>query len=442
MRVYDIIKLKRDKEALTTEEINYIIEGYTNGDIPDYQVSALLMAIFLNKMDDRETLDLTLAMVNSGDILDLSKIKGIKVDKHSTGGVADTTTLILGPMVAACDVPFVKMSGRGLGHTGGTLDKLDSIENFNTELSSDELIDHVNEINIAIAGQTGNIVAADKKIYALRDVTATVDNLSLIASSIMSKKLALGADAIVLDVKMGKGAFIKNIEDAKDLSSKMVAIGNGANKETVALITDMNQPLGNAIGNALEVQEAIEILEGKHLDGDLFKVTLALGEELLILAGRAKNNEEARKLLMGTINSGSALSKFIKMTELQEGNVDMIKNLEKLPKTRSTFNVISDQDGYVTEINAEEIGKCSLILGAGREKVDSVINLAAGIVLNKRVGDSVKKGEILATIHSDEEEKTKEVNNKLKDIYKIDKERIKDNKLIYGLVTKDGFREV
>lgn len=442
MRVYDIIKSKRDKQPLTTEEINYIIENYTNESIPDYQMSALLMAIFLNKMNDRETLDLTLAMLNSGDILDLSKINGIKVDKHSTGGVADTTTLILGPMIAACDVPFVKMSGRGLGHTGGTLDKLDAIEGFNTDLNSDELIEYTNKINIAIAGQTANIATADKKIYSLRDVTATVDNLSLIASSIMSKKLALGADAIVLDVKMGKGAFIKNIEDAIDLSKKMVNIGIGAKKETVAIITNMDQPLGNAVGNSLEVKEAIEILKGEHLESDLFKVTLALGEELLILSGRVDNNKDAKNLLMDTIISGKAYNKLIEMVKQQNGNTRVVENLELLPHTDNKIDIVSDRDGYIIDINAEEIGKSSLMLGAGREKIDSVINLAAGIVLNKRVGDKVEKGELLATIYSDDNDKSKIVEKNLYNIYKIEDRFIKRNKLIYGIVTKEGYTEL
>lgn len=441
MRVYDIIKSKRDNKILTSEEINYIIENYTNGNIPNYQVSALLMAIYLNKMNDDETLDLTLAMVNSGERVDLSKIIGFKVDKHSTGGVADTTTLVLGPMIAALDIPFVKMSGRGLGHTGGTLDKLDSIENFNTNLSKEELINNTNDIKLSISGQTANIAPADKLIYALRDVTATVENLSLISSSIMSKKLALGADGIVLDIKLGKGAFIKKIEDAIELSQKMVNIGNGANKDTIALITNMNQPLGNAIGNSLEVKEAIEILKGEHLDGDLFKVSLALGIELLLLSNYTDNRVEAETALLHTIKSGTAFNKFLKMVELQNGNVDMIMNLDLLPKSKYTKELYSDREGYIIDIDAEDIGKLSLYLGAGRETVDSKIDLAVGIILNKRVGDFIKKGELLATIFYNNIDKGENALNTLDNIIKIDDKSMVTNKLIYGIVTKDGFKE-
>lgn len=438
MRIYDIIKSKRDNNELTTEEIEYFVQSYSNNTIKDYQASALLMAIFLNKMNARETLDLTRAMVDSGDKIDLSKIKGIKVDKHSTGGVADSTTLVLGPMIAACNLPFVKMSGRGLGHTGGTLDKLDSIKDFDTDLSINEFINNSNKINLCIGGQTANIAPADKKIYALRDVTATVDNMSLIASSVMSKKLALGSDAIVLDVKVGKGAFMKTLDDAITLSKEMVEIGKGANIDTVAIVTDMNQPLGNNIGNALEVREAIEILKGKHLDGDLYKVSLSLGEELLFLSGKVEGKNQARNMLEETIKNGTAFKKFIDMVKLQGGQIDMINNLDMLPKTETITPVISDTEGYVDSLNAEEIGKCSLLLGAGREDINSKINLASGIVLNKRVGDYVNIGDVLAYIHSDDPVNIEIVKNNIKDIYKIESNNIGDNKLIYALIDFEG----
>ncbi|HHV39285.1 MAG TPA: thymidine phosphorylase, partial [Tepidimicrobium sp.] len=314
MKIYDIISKKRDNKELTAREIDFFIEGYTKGIIPDYQIAALLMAIFLNGMSKRETLNLTRSMIYSGEMMDLSDIDGIKVDKHSTGGVGDTTTLVLGPMVAACDVPFVKMSGRGLGHTGGTLDKLESIENFQVELSMEKLIRNTNEINISLCSQTTNIAPADKKLYALRDVTATVDNISLIASSIMSKKLAIGSDAIILDVKVGNGAFMKNLNSALKLAKEMVDIGTGYGRETVAFITDMDQPLGNAIGNALEIKEAIQILKGQGPE-DLYRLCLKLGSKLLLLAKRVQSQDEALSLLKDTIDSNKAYEKFLELIE-------------------------------------------------------------------------------------------------------------------------------
>ena len=438
MRPYDIIKRKRDGEILSTEEIEFIIEAYVDGEVEDYQMSAFLMAIYFKGMDDRETLDLTYAMLNSGETIDLSKIAGIKVDKHSTGGVGDTTTLVVGPMIAALGIPFVKMSGRGLGHTGGTLDKLDSIEGFHTDLSYQELIDYTNKINICIAGQTDNITPADKKIYALRDVTATVDSLPLIASSVMSKKLALGSDKIVLDVKVGRGAFMKDVEQAFQLSEKMVAIGSGAGKETIALVTNMDQPLGNAVGNALEVKEALEILKGEHLDGDLYKVSLALAVELLILARLVDSKESGRKLLRETIDNGSAYKKFMDLVELQGGNLEVIRNWELFPHTKNIYRVKARATGYISDIDAEEIGKVSLYLGAGRENKNSIIDLAVGMVLEKRVGDYVKEGETLVTIHLDKIEKLKFAEERIIDIFKIDKNPKEKDKLIYGLVTSDG----
>lgn len=437
MRIYDIIKKKRDDYELSTEEINYFVENYTNGRIPDYQISALFMAIYFNKMNKRETLDLTTAMVKSGDSIDLSKIKGIKVDKHSTGGVGDTTTLILGPMVAACEVPFVKMSGRGLGHTGGTLDKLESIKDFKTELTTKEFINNSNNINISLCSQTSNITPADKKFYSLRDVTATVENLSLIASSIMSKKLAIGSDAIILDVKVGSGAFMKNIDDAIELAQEMVHIGTGYGRETIALVTNMDEPLGNAIGNALEVKEAVKTLKGEG-PKDLYELCLELGSRLLLLTRKVETEDQGRLLLEETISSGSAYNKLIELVEYQGGNTEYIENLDLLPKAKHIIKVKSEKTGYVRALNAEEIGKSALALGAGRETMDSIIDLSAGIVLNKKVDDKIDIGDTLAHIHCNDIEIIEEVEKNINELYVIGDKKKEQKKLIYGLVTKDG----
>ncbi len=434
MRMYDIIEKKRDGFTLNTEEISFFVKNYTEGNIPDYQASALLMAIFFNKMNEDETLDLTKAMIESGESVDLSSIKGIKVDKHSTGGVGDTTTLVLGPMVAACGVPFVKMSGRGLGHTGGTLDKLESIKNFNVNLSKEDFVSNTNHINISICSQTANITPADKKLYALRDVTATVDNLSLIASSIMSKKLAIKSDAIVLDVKVGSGAFMKDLQHAKELARLMVNLGNKYGRKTVAIVTDMDEPLGNAIGNALEVKEAINTLQGKG-PKDLYELCLVLGSKLLVLAERVDNELEARKLLKETISSKAAFNKLIEMVKEQGGDVDYILNPDLLPKTKYKIEVKSKKSGFVNEINAEEIGKCALSLGAGRETLDSVIDLGAGIVLNKKVDDEVHTGDILAFIHTNNLEKGEDVRNRILDIYKIGDKNKEKKTLIFDEIS-------
>jgi len=418
MRIYDIIKKKRDGLSLTTEEINYFIEGYTNDHIPDYQISALLMAIYLNKMDKRETLDLTKAMINSGETFDLSRINGTTVDKHSTGGVGDTTTLILGPMVAACGVPFVKMSGRGLGHTGGTLDKLESIKGFRVELSNEELINNTNNINISICSQTGNITPADKKLYALRDVTATVENLSLIAGSIMSKKLAIHSDAIILDVKVGSGAFMKNIEDAISLANEMVSIGHGYGRKTIAVVTNMDEPLGRAVGNILEVKEAIDTLRGEGPE-DLLELCLVLGSKLLILAKKVDTETEGRNLLIQTIKSGSAFDKFVQMVELQGGDSSYVKNTDLLPKAKYIKELKSTEKGYVKFINAEDIGKAALGLGAGRETIDSVLDLSVGIIINKKVDDKVEIGETLAFIHTNDLVKYRNIETILVDSFNI-----------------------
>ncbi|MCQ4921665.1 pyrimidine-nucleoside phosphorylase [Tissierella carlieri] len=430
MRMYDIIKKKRDGYSLTAEEINYFVKNYTNENIPDYQASALLMAIYFNKMDKRETLDLTKAMINSGDTFDLSSINGIKVDKHSTGGVGDSVTLILGPMVAACGVPFVKMSGRGLGHTGGTLDKLESIKGFKVALSNEEFVRNTNDINISICSQTGNITPADKKLYALRDVTATVENLSLIAGSIMSKKLAIESDAIILDVKVGSGAFMKNIDDAIALAEEMVTIGNSYGRKTIAVVTNMDEPLGKAVGNALEVKEAIETLRGQGPE-DLFELCLVLGSKLLVLAKKAKDEVEGRALLIDTIDSGRAYEKLIELVEHQNGDISYVKNLDLLPKAKYILEVKSIKEGYVKAIDAEEIGKTALALGAGRETIESQLDLGVGILLNKKVDDKVEKDDILAYIHANDLEKAKEVEEKLLDIFILGDKNIEKKKLIY-----------
>lgn len=430
MRMYDIIKKKRDGYSLTTEEINYFIENYTNGNIPDYQASALLMAIYFNKMDKRETLDLTKSMINSGDTFDLSAINGIKVDKHSTGGVGDSVTLILGPMIAACGVPFVKMSGRGLGHTGGTLDKLEAIRGFRVALNNDEFVNNTNDINISICSQTGNITPADKKLYALRDVTATVENISLIAGSIMSKKLAIKSDAILLDVKVGSGAFMKNIDDAIALAEEMVAIGNSYGRKTIAVVTNMDEPLGRAVGNVLEVKEAIETLQGKGPD-DLFELCLVLGSKLLILAGKVKDEIEGRKMLIEVIESGKAYQKLIELVEHQDGDISYVKDIELLPKAKYILEVKSNIEGYIKSINAEEVGKAALVLGAGRETIDSKLDLSVGIVLNKKVDDKIKINETLAYIHANDLEKAKDVEKRLKKIFIIGEKNIENKKLVY-----------
>ncbi|CAH8706718.1 pyrimidine-nucleoside phosphorylase [Paenibacillus thiaminolyticus] len=402
MRMVDLIAKKRDGKELTTEEINFVIEGYTKGDIPDYQVSAWAMAIYFQDMSERERADLTMAMVNSGDTIDLSAIEGIKVDKHSTGGVGDTTTLVLAPLVAALDIPVAKMSGRGLGHTGGTIDKLESIEGFHVEISKDEFVNLVNTHKIAVIGQTGNLTPADKKLYALRDVTGTVNSIPLIASSIMSKKIAAGSDAIVLDVKTGAGAFMKTAEDAKELAHAMVSIGNNIGRKTMAVISDMSQPLGRAIGNSLEVQEAIDTLRG-HGPADLEELCLALGRQMVYLAGKAATLEEAEQQLKEVIRNGKALEKFKEFIANQGGNPAVADDPSLLPQASCLIEVPARQDGVVAEIVADEIGTAAMLLGAGRATKDSEIDLAVGLMLNKKIGDRVQAGESLVTIYANRE---------------------------------------
>lgn len=434
MRMVDLIAKKRDGHALTTEEINFIVEGYTNGDIPDYQVSSLAMAIFFQDMNDQERADLTMAMVNSGDTIDLSAIEGVKVDKHSTGGVGDTTTLVLGPLVAALGVPVAKMSGRGLGHTGGTIDKLEAVPGFHVEIENDEFMRLVNENKIAVIGQSGNLTPADKKLYALRDVTATVNSIPLIASSIMSKKIAAGADAIVLDVKTGAGAFMKTDEDAKRLAEAMVRIGNNVGRNTMAVISDMSQPLGEAIGNALEVQEAIDTLQGKG-PKDLEELCLTLGSQMVYLAGQASSLEDAREKLIEVMNNGKALESFKTFLSAQGGDTSVVDDPSKLPQAQFKIEVEAKEDGYVSEIVADEIGTAAMLLGAGRATKESEIDLAVGLMLRKKVGDSVKKGESLVTIYANREN-VEDVKAKIYENMKISKEHVDAPTLVHGIVTE------
>ena len=398
MRMSDIIVKKRNGLPLSNEEIKYVVNGYTDGTIPDYQMSSLLMAIYFQHMNYEETLALTSAMADSGDKLDLSKISGVKVDKHSTGGVGDKTTLVLAPMVAALGIKTAKMCGRGLGHTGGTIDKLESIPGFSTNLSEEQFINNVNNIGIALTGQTGNITPADKKIYALRDVTGTVENMSLIASSIMSKKIAAGADVIVLDVKAGSGAFMKNIEDARSLAQIMVQIGNGAGRKTNAVISQMEEPLGFAVGNALEVIEAIRTLKGEGPD-DLLELCIELGSLMVVGADSKITQDEARLKLRMTIEDGSAYNKFKEFVAAQGGDVSYIDDYDKLVNVTEQIDITSDKTGYVKSIQAYYIGESVMILGGGREKKGDAIDHNVGLILTKKVGDYVNKGDTIAVMY-------------------------------------------
>ncbi|WP_276210608.1 pyrimidine-nucleoside phosphorylase [Heyndrickxia coagulans] len=433
MRMIDIIEKKRNGGELATEEINFFVKGYTEGTIPDYQASALAMAIYFKDMSDREIADLTMAMVHSGETLDLSAIHGIKVDKHSTGGVGDTTTLVLAPLVAALGVPVAKMSGRGLGHTGGTIDKLESIQGFHVEITTDQFIDLVNREKVAIIGQTADLAPADKKLYALRDVTATVDSIPLIASSIMSKKIAAGADAIVLDVTTGAGAFMKKEEDAIRLAETMVRIGNHVGRKTMAVISDMSQPLGYAIGNALEVKEAIDTLKGEGPD-DLTELVLALGSQMVVLAGKATTLEEARKMLKEAIANGAGLEKFKKFVANQGGDPSVIDHPEKLPQAKYAIDLPAKTSGYVSKMVADQIGVAAMMLGAGRATKEDKIDFAVGIVLRKKVGDRVEAGEPLATIYANREA-VEEVKEKIYDNITIS-DHGEEPKLIHKIITE------
>lgn len=433
MRMVDIIAKKRDGKELSSEEISFFVKGYTDGTIPDYQASALAMAIFFQDMTDQERADLTLAMANSGDTIDLSAIDGIKVDKHSTGGVGDTTTLVLAPLVAALDVPVAKMSGRGLGHTGGTVDKLEAVKGFHVEITKDEFIELVNRHKVAVIGQSGNLTPADKKLYALRDVTGTVNSIPLIASSIMSKKIAAGADAIVLDVKTGAGAFMKTPEDSEKLAKAMVRIGNNVGRQTMAVISDMSQPLGLAIGNSLEVKEAIDTLRGEGPE-DLNELVLTLGSQMVVLAKKADTLDEAREKLIEVMKNGKALEKFKEFLENQGGDSSIVDQPEKLPQAPYKIEVPAKESGVVAEIVADEIGVAAMILGAGRATKEDDIDLSVGIMLNKKVGDRVEKGDSLVTLHANRED----VANVIEKIY--DNIRIADHAdaptLIHTVITE------
>ncbi|WP_043932886.1 pyrimidine-nucleoside phosphorylase [Bacillus sp. EB01] len=434
MRMVDIIEKKRDGLELTSEEINFFIQGYTSGSIPDYQMSALTMAIFFKGMTESERAELTMAMVKSGDQIDLKGIEGVKVDKHSTGGVGDTTTLVLGPLVASVGVPVAKMSGRGLGHTGGTIDKLEAVEGFHVEISNEEFLELVNKNKIAVIGQSGNLTPADKKLYALRDVTATVDSIPLIASSIMSKKIAAGADAIVLDVKTGAGAFMKTLDDSRELAKAMVRIGNNVGRKTMAVISDMSQPLGFAIGNALEVKEAIDTLKGEGPE-DLAELSLTLGSYMVFLAGKAESLADARLLLEAAIADGSALEKMKVFLSSQGGDASVVEDPSRLPQAKFIMPLEAKTSGYVSEIIADEVGTAAMLLGAGRATKESEIDLAVGLVLKKKIGDKVEAGESLAEIHSNSEE-VEEVRKRLYNSIKITSEQVDAPTLIYGEITE------
>ena len=433
MLMTDIIVKKRDGLKLSAEEIEYVVNGYTKGDIPDYQMSALLMAILIRGMDSEETLQLTMAMMHSGETLDLSKISGVKADKHSTGGVGDKTSLILCPMVAAQGVKIAKMSGRGLGHTGGTIDKLESFPGFNTGISEETFVSNVNSFGIAIAGQTADLDPADKKMYALRDVTGTVPSIPLIVSSIMSKKLAAGADVIVLDVKTGSGSFMETEEQARELATELVRVGKLAGKKTVGVITDMDEPLGNAIGNALEVKEAIEVLKGEK-KGELLELCLTLGSCILTQAEIAATEEQAREMLIKGIEDGSALNKLAELVKGQEGDPEAVYNTDMLPKAPVQYEVFSDKTGYVKHISAKDVGLVSMQLGGGRVTKESVIDLSVGVILNQKVADRVDAGESLGPIHAQTLEKAQEAALLLRNCYTIVSEPVAKSKFIKGIV--------
>lgn len=433
MRMYDIIQHKRDNKELSGEEIQFFVKEYTAGNIPDYQAAALAMAIFFNGMTPEETAALTLAMAHSGDVMDLTQIKGVKVDKHSTGGVGGKTSLVLGPMVAALGVPVAKMSGRGLGHTGGTIDKLESFPGFQTGIPEQEFFDNVNRIGIAIAGQTGNLAPADKKLYALRDVTATVESIPLIASSIMSKKIAAGADVIVLDVKVGSGAFMKDEESAVKLADTMVRIGDNVGKKTMAVVSDMDEPLGYAVGNALEVKEAIDTLAGNGPQ-DLYELCLELGSHMVAGAGKAQNCAEAKEMLAGTIKDGSALRKLAELVEAQGGNPEAVYDTELLPKASIEYEYRADTKGYVSRIVCDIVGTSAMVLGGGRENKDSVIDLSVGIVLEAKKGAYVHKGDVLARFYANDENKLSDAVKRFADAYVIEDTKPAGSRLIKKVI--------
>ncbi|MEW6040744.1 MAG: pyrimidine-nucleoside phosphorylase [Elusimicrobiota bacterium] len=429
---------KRNGGILTKEEITFIINGFTKGDIPDYQMAAFLMTVFFKGMTREENVHMTMAMVDSGEKIDLSGIKGFKVDKHSTGGVGDTTTLVLAPLVASAGGKVAKMTGRGLGHTGGTVDKLESIPGFSPSLSKEKFIENVNKIGVCVIGQTATLAPADKVIYALRDVTATVDSIPLIAASIMSKKLAAGSDGIVLDVKTGSGAFMEKFEDALSLAKTMVKIGEGAGKKMVSLITSMEQPLGFAVGNSIEVIEAIETLKGEG-PRDLTSLCLELGANMLLISGLAKSVEEGKEKLQESIKSGAALEKFEEFVKAQGGDARVVDNYSLLPVAKKIVEVKSEKQGYVQKINALEVGIASQLLGAGRQKKDDVIDLSVGIYLYKKVGDKIEAGEPVAAFHTDgDDKKFQMASEKFVNAYTIGSKRVPEPKFFYARVTAKG----
>lgn len=429
----DLIVKKQQGKELTKEEINFIVSGFTNGTIPDYQMSAFAMAVYFQDMTDNERMEMTMAMAESGDQIDLSAIEGIKVDKHSTGGVGDTTTLVLAPLVASAGVPVAKMSGRGLGHTGGTIDKLESVPGFHVEISEEKFMELVNKNKVAVVGQSGDLTPADKKIYALRDVTGTVNSLPLIASSIMSKKIASGADAIVLDVKVGAGAFMKTPEDAEKLARAMVSIGNLAGRKTMAIISDMSQPLGCAVGNTLEVEEAIETLKGNG-PKDLEELCLVLGAQMVYLGGGAESLEAAKALLKEKLTNGQALEQFKIFLEAQDGNPNVVDDYSLMPQASITKDVKATESGYITEITADDIGVAAMKLGAGRETQESVIDLAAGLMLHKKVDDYVEKGDVIVTLYANFED-TAEAEKMIQQAYHYGKEKV-EPVLIHKVITE------
>lgn len=433
MRMYDLIEKKKLGQELSTEEIKDIIDGYTKGDIPDYQISALLMAICFNGMNVRERYDLTMAMRDSGDILDLSSIDGVKIDKHSTGGVGDKVTLVLGPIIASIGVPVAKMSGRGLGHTGGTIDKLEAFPGFNVALSEEQFINQVNSIKIAVTGQSKNLAPADKKLYALRDVTATVDEISLITGSIMSKKLAAGTDAIVLDVTVGDGAFMKNKDMALELARSMVDIGKRADKKIAAYLTNMDEPLGFAIGNNLEVIEAIEALNGNGPE-DLMEVVYALGSQMVVFSGIETDKAKARKLMEEAVSNGKAFEKFVEFIKAQGGDASFAQDINKFEPAKYVIPVNAKEDGYVHALKAESFGLASMSLGGGRETFDDVIDMSVGIILNKKVGDQIKAGEPICYIHANDMKKAEHAEEMIRKATVISPDKCDHMKLIIDFV--------
>ena len=424
MNILDIIEKKRDKRELSKDEIQYFIQGYTDGRVMDYQASALIMAIYLNGMTKKETTDLTLSMANSGEILNLDSLNKIIVDKHSTGGVGDKVSLILLPIIASLDIPVAKMSGRGLGFTGGTVDKLQSIPGYRTDINVKEFIENVKNVGISIISQTLNLAPADKKIYALRDSISCVESIPLIASSIMSKKIASGAEKIVLDVTVGSGAFMKNIENATKLAKEMIEIGKLAKKETVCVLTNMDEPLGYAVGNNLEVIEAINFLN-KNMPNDLKEVVLELGAYMIKLAGRGNNIQENKEKMIENIENGKAFDKFLELIKNQGGDISYIKNTDKFEKAKYIVSVYSDEDGYISEVNAESIGKLACYLGAGRMKKEDKIDYSVGIVLNKKVSEKIEKNDILGYIYANNKQKAENAIKEFKEIVKISKIKTK-----------------